>query len=211
MSDDRGPVSDSPKVETELIERCRAGHTDAWDALFDQYYPIAARFIFQLSADFCHEDTEEICQETFLAVVRNLGSFQGKSSFQTWLLRIAANKAMDFRGKSRAGKRGGSFIHFSLDGAEGGGQIDLPARAPGPDAMLANAETSRLVRQSLDELDDDCREIIELRYYGDLSYAEIAAELQLNPKTVSSRLSKCLDRLGAIAKKIFPTEHSFVV
>ena len=98
MRDHRAPISDPGKVDADLIERCHKGDADAWDALFDKYYPVAARFVFQLSADFCHEDTEEICQETFLAVVRNLGSFQGKSSFQTWLLRIAANKAMDFRG-----------------------------------------------------------------------------------------------------------------
>jgi RNA polymerase sigma-70 factor (ECF subfamily) len=211
MSDHRAPASSSGKVDADLIERCREGDADAWDALLDKYYPVVARFVFQLSADFCHEDTEEISQETFLAVVRNLGSFQGKSSFQTWLLRIAANKAMDFRGKSRAEKRGGSFVHFSLDGADEGEQIVLPSRGPGPDALLVNAETCRLVRQSLDQLDNDCREIIELRYYGDLSYAEIADELRLNPKTVSSRLSKCLDRLSVIAKKIFPPEHSFAV
>lgn len=209
MSDHRATAADPGIVDADLLQRCRQGDGDAWDALFDKYYPVAARFVFQLSADFCHEDTEEICQETFLAVVRNLGSFQGKSSFQTWLLRIAANKAMDFRGKSRADKRGGSFVHFSLDGASE--QIDLPSRGLGPDALLANAETGRLVRQSLDQLDDNCREIIELRYYGDLSYAEIAHELQLNPKTVSSRLSKCLDRLSVIAKKILPSERPFSV
>src|SRR5437764_10415544 len=102
--------------EAQIIAECRSGNTAAWDSLFDKYYPVAARFVFQLSGDFSHEDTEEICQETFLAVVRNLASFQGKSSFQTWLLRVAANKAMDFRGKSRAEKRGGSVVHFSLDG-----------------------------------------------------------------------------------------------
>src|SRR5438105_9714234 len=209
MSEPRVAVPDSGKADAELIERCRGGDADAWDALFDKYYPVAARFVFQLSADFNHEDTEEICQETFLAVVRNLASFQGKSSFQTWLLRVATNKAMDFRGRSRAEKRGGSIVHLSLDGARE--HLDLPSRSPGPDALLVNAETSRLVRQSLDQLDDPCREIIELRYYGDLSYAEIATELRLNPRTVSSRLSKCLDRLCMIAKKIFPPEHSFAV
>src|SRR5205814_10326054 len=142
MSELQTAVSDSRKADADLIARCRGGNADAWDALFDKYYPVAARFVYQLSADFCHEDTEEVCQETFLAVVRNLGSFQGKSSFQTWLLRIAANKAMDFRGKSRAGKRGGSFVHFSLDGADEHEQIELPSRGPGPDALLANAETS---------------------------------------------------------------------
>jgi RNA polymerase sigma factor (sigma-70 family) len=69
-----------------------------------------------------------------------------------------------------------------------------------------NAEQLGLVRQSLDRLDEPCREIIELRYFGDLSYEELSATLNLNPKTVSSRLSKCLDRLEEIARKIFSRE-----
>jgi RNA polymerase sigma-70 factor, ECF subfamily len=200
-------------TEAELIERCRLGRAEAWDALFDKYYATVARFVFQLSADFNHEDTEEICQETFLSVVRNLGSFQGKSSFQTWLLRIASNKAMDFRGKTQAAKRGGNVTHFSLQSGGNSNEppIDPPSPRLSPDSMLINAETCHLIRQSLDQLGESCREIIELRYYGDLSYAEIAAELRMNPKTVSSRLSKCLDQLGAIAKQFFPPESSFVV
>ena len=199
--------------EIELIEACRRGESDVWDALFDKYYGVVARFVFQLSAEFNHEDTEEICQETFLSVVRSLKSFQGKSAFQTWLLRIAANKAMDYRQKARAVKRGGNAIHVSLDGARDSEEppIDPPSSRPGPDALLLNTETCQLVRQSLDRLGETCREIIELRYYGDLSYDEIAAELRLNPKTVSSRLSKCLDQLGAIAREIFPPEHLFAV
>src|SRR4026209_350561 len=197
--------------EAELIARCQRGGAEACDALFDKYYAVVARFVFQLSGDFSHEDTEEICQETFLALVRNLASFHGKSSFQTWLWRVAANKALDFRGKSRAEKRGGNVVQFSLDGARESGEIDPPSRCPGPDTVVINAETSRLIRQSLDQLEDPCREIIELRYYGELSYGEIAAELWLNPKRVSSRLSKCLDRLCVIAKKIFPSERLFTV
>jgi RNA polymerase sigma-70 factor (ECF subfamily) len=206
----RSEPTDIPTAaaDAELLARCREDKREAWDALFDKYYGVASRFVFQLSGDFSHEDIEEICQETFLAVVRNLDSFKGRSSFQTWLLRIAANKAMDFREKTRAAKRGGSAVHISLDGNrdDGSTHIELPSRSPGPDALLQSAETCGLVRQSLDRLGELCREIIELRYYGDLSYAEIAAELRLNPKTVSSRLSKCLDRLGAIAKEILPPE-----
>jgi RNA polymerase sigma-70 factor (ECF subfamily) len=199
--------------EVDLIDACRRGESEAWDALFDKYYGVVARFVFQLSAEFSHEDTEEICQETFLSLVRSLGSFQAKSAFQTWLLRIAANKAMDYRQKTQAAKRGGNAIHVSLDSARNSDEppIDPPSSRPGPDALLLNAETCQLVRRSLDRLGETCREIIELRYYGDLSYDEIAAELRLNPKTVSSRLSKCLDQLGTIAKEIFPPEHLFTV
>ena len=195
--------------EAQMIAQCRAGNTAAWDSLFDKYYATVARFVFQLSGDFSHEDTEEICQETFLSVVRNLSSFQARSSFQTWLLRIAANKAMDYREKARAAKRGGSAVHISIDERRSDDEppIDPPSANSGPDGLLQIAETSHLVRESLDRLGEPCREIIELRYYGELSYGEIAAELRLNPKTVSSRLSKCLDRLQTIAKEILPTEN----
>ena len=197
-------------TEAELIAECRRGAAEAWDTLFDKYYGVVARFVFQLSTDFSHEDTEEICQETFVSVVRNLASFQAKSSFQTWLLRIASNKAMDFRAKATAAKRGGNAPHVSLNGTDDL-PIDPPSPRPAPDAVLLIAENFALVRQSLDRLDAPCREIIELRYYGDLAYDEIASELRLNPKTVSSRLSKCLDRLGVIAKQIFPRERAFTV
>ena len=202
-----------PNEEGKLLARCSAGESAAWDELFDNYYGAVARFVFQLSGDFSHEDTEEICQETFLSVVRNVGSFRAQSSFQTWLLRIAANKAMDFRQKAGAAKRGGHSIHLSLDGRTDGegSPIDPPSQRPGPDELLAQTEDVSLVRQALDRLSEPCREIIELRYYGDLSYEDIASELSLNPKTVSSRLSKCLDRLGAIAKEIFPRADLFSV
>jgi RNA polymerase sigma factor (sigma-70 family) len=55
----------------------------------------------------------------------------------------------------------------------------------------------------LEELGEPCREIIELRYFGDLSYDEISQSLELNAKTVSSRLSKCLDRLEGITRNVF--------
>ena len=195
--------------DARIIDDCRTGNTTAWDSLFDKYYATVARFVFQLSGDFSHEDTEEICQEAFLSVVRNLSSFQGRSSFQTWLLRIAANKAMDYREKTRAAKRGGNAVHVSMDANRMDDEppIDPPSGNPGPDTLLQIAETSGLVRTSLDRLGEPCREIIELRYYGDLSYEEIAAELRLNPKTVSSRLSKCLDRLLVIAQEIFPPDN----
>ena len=103
-------------------------------------------------------------------------------------------------------------MHISIDAGRTDGEspIDPPSGNPGPDVLLQIAETSRLVRESLDRLGEPCREIIELRYYGDLSYDEIAAELRLNPKTVSSRLSKCLDRLLVIVKEIFPPDNGLL-
>jgi RNA polymerase sigma-70 factor (ECF subfamily) len=198
-----------PPEESELITRCRHGEADAWDELFDLHYAAAGRFIFQLASDFTREDAEEICQEVFLSVIKNLDDFHGESRFQTWLFRIAANKARDYREKRIAAKRGGGQIPVSLqaEDPESGLAPDPPANLPGPDELMMNAEQMAGVRDALDRVGEPCREIIELRYFGDLSYEELSATLQLNPKTVSSRLSKCLDRLEAIARGIFSREN----
>ena len=192
-------------AEADLLARCRRGEAGAWDELFDLHYAAAGRFVFQLGHDFSREDAEEICQEVFLSVIQNLASFQGGSQFQTWLFRIAANKARDYRERRQAAKRGGGQVPLSLqaEDPETGLTIDPPGTAPAPDLSLMNTEQAALVHQALDQLGEPCREIIELRYFGDLSYDEISHTLDLNPKTVSSRLSKCLDRLEAIARKMF--------
>ena len=192
-------------TEAELLERCRRGAADAWDQLFDAHYAAAGRFIFQLGSDFTPEDVEEICQEVFLAAIRNLDSFNGRSQFQTWLFRIAVNKAQDYREKRNAAKRGGGQTVLSLqaENAETGQMLDPPADLPGPDEFLLRAEQLALVNESLRQLGEPCRELVELRYFGELSYEELSTTLNLNQKTVSSRLSKCLDRLEGIAQKIF--------
>ena len=200
----------NPNAEAELIARCRRGEAQAWDELFDRHYAAAGRFVFQLASDFNREDVEEICQETFLSVIKSIDSFGGKSQFQTWLFRIAANKARDHRERQRAAKRGGGQTPISLqaEDPQNGLTIDPPSHAPGPDATMMSAERILLLREALDQLGEPCREIIELRYFGDLSYDEISNALQLNVKTVSSRLSKCLDRLEEITRAVFSREKT---
>lgn len=196
--------------EAELLARCRRGDADAWDELFDLHYAAAGRFIFQLASDLAREDAEEICQEAFLSVIRNLDSFHGESQFQTWLFRIAANKARDFRERRNAAKRGSGQTPVSLQAEDGetGLTLDPPAELPGPDEVIMSAEKMALVREALDGLGEPCREIVELRYFGDLSYEELSRTLKLNPKTVSSRLSKCLDRLELLVQRVFSREKS---
>jgi RNA polymerase sigma-70 factor, ECF subfamily len=196
--------------EVELLVRCRRGDAEAWDALFDLHYAAAARFVFQLAPDFTREDAEEICQEAFLSVIRNLDSFHGQSQFQTWLFRIAANEARDYRDRQNAAKRGGGRKPVSLQAEDpaNGMTLDPPDAGPAPDENLMNTERMAALRRALDQLDKPCLEIIELRYFGDLSYEELSRTLNLNPKTVSSRLSKCLDRLEAIGQKTLFREKS---
>lgn len=200
----------SNQGEAQLIGRCRQGESQAWDELFSLYYEPTTRFIWQLSPSYTAEDVEEICQEVFLNVIRNICSFNGSSHFQTWLYRVAINKSRDYRDRQKAAKRGGGHIVLSLNSTDGesGLNLDPPSTAPGPDDQLMNREQQFLLMQALQQLGEPCQEMIELRYFGDLSYDEMSSALHLNPKTVSSRLSRCLDQLEGIARKLFSRENT---
>lgn len=197
-------------TEQDLLDRCRRGDSAAWEDLLDRHHGAVGNFVFQLAPDLKREDVEEICQEVFVTVVRGLENFRGASAFQTWAFRIALNKARDFIERSRAAKRGGGRVPISLqaEDPQTGLAPDPPSAAPDPAQSLLRAEEADLLHQALHKLGDPCREIIELRYFGDLSYDELAATLALNVKTVSSRLSKCLDKLEVIARAALAPEKS---
>jgi RNA polymerase sigma-70 factor (ECF subfamily) len=198
--------------ETQLLARCLKGDSEAWNEIFDRHYVGCARFIAPLSPSLIAEDIEEICQETFLTVIRNLSSFKGNSQFQTWLFRIAANKARDFIERQHAQKRGGGEVPLSLNAENPEGlTIDPPSSAARPDEALADQEKFSEVHAALLAIGEPCRETIELRYFGDLSYEEIASALEMNPKTVSSRLSKCLDKLQELMKTRRENSKTFSV
>jgi RNA polymerase sigma-70 factor (ECF subfamily) len=199
----------SPAEEKSLLGRCGAGDPDAWDAFFDEHQGAVGRFLFQVMPDGTTEDVEEVCQDTFLAAIRGVRSFNGRSRVQTWLFRIAANKARDFRDHRLAVKRGGGHAILSLDREDptSGRKPDAPATSRTPDEALLTTEAMAEVRRALDQLDTRCREILELRYFGDLDYASIGSLLHLNSKTVSSRLSRCLDRLGGLLADERQTEE----
>jgi len=188
--------------EKQLIVRCLSGSEEAWSEFFALHYPVTVRFIYQISPSLSQEDAQEICQEVFLTAIQNLGDFEGNSQVKTWLYRIAVNKAYDFLERRQAQKRGGKVSVFSMHGTEDSERetLEIPSGEPGPDHLLLEKESSLHVGTALGEMGLPCREIIQLRYFAGLSYEELASGLGLNIKTVSSRLSKCLDKFGKLLK-----------
>ncbi len=198
------------EAERTLIARCRRGEAAAWDEMFALHYAATGRFVFQLCGDFSQEDCEEVCQEAFLSVVKHLGTFNCESALQTWIFRIAANKARDYRTKQTAAKRGGGLMPISIDAEddEGHRMLDPVSPLPGPDQEMMRDEKWRQVSVALERLGGPCQEILELRYFADLQYVEIAEALKLNEKTVSSRLSKCRDKLEKTLRAVFLQEKT---
>ncbi len=195
-----------------LIDQCRAGVAAAWERFFEIHYAPTSRFLRQLIPDGTPEEILGVCQDTFLAAIRNLGSFSGRSRARTWLFRIAANKARDFRDRRLATNRGGGRAQGVLGEDIPPSSDDLepvPSQiSPSSSDWPTSEETMLEVRRSLDLLGGSCREILELRYFADFDDETLGTALGLNPRTVSSRLSRCLGKLGELLRQGQPAAET---
>ena len=117
------------------------------------------------------EDAVELAQETFVRAYQNLGKFEERSSFSTWLYRIAVNLAIDWR--RREGR------HVTLRGEEAEAELGrIPSVIGDSFKEVAQGETGEIIRKALDELTAEQRSVILLREVEGLSYDEIAEILR---------------------------------
>jgi RNA polymerase sigma-70 factor (ECF subfamily) len=178
--------------ESELIRRCLAGDTEAFEPLVERYRQRVWRLAFQLLHD--REDAWDCAQEAFVRAFHSLASFRGQSAFYTWLFRITVNVATD---RQRA--RG---AHARAFGAERVPEEEWKRTTPdpggGPDQSAAQSEQRERIRQALDALPPKARAIIMLSDVEGLSYREIAEVLDCPIGTVMSRLHNARKRLKGL-------------
>jgi RNA polymerase sigma-70 factor (ECF subfamily) len=179
--------------ETEIIRRAKAGDGRAFSLLVERYQ----RRVVGVAQAVVHnpDDAVELAQETFVRAYENLAKFESRSSFSTWLYRIAANLAIDFR--RREGR------HTVLRGEEAENELDrLPSARGNSFQETARGELHKRINDALGELTPEHRTVILLREVEGLSYDEISDVLQCPRGTVMSRLHYARNRLKTILKDL---------
>ncbi len=167
-----------------------------YPALIDRLEKPLAKFISGYVRD-AHA-TEDLVQETFLRVVRNLHRYRGQASVKTWVFTIARNLCLDYL---RAAGRTRLRLLESLEATEQ--DLALERRAvpdslcPEPSALLERDERRDRVGRALNGLPAEARNLLVLRLYLDLSYREIAAHCRVKPAGVGTRIARARRRLAA--------------
>lgn len=180
--------------DAELIERARAGEPGAFEELFmrhrNQIYSLSYRMTGNAS------DAEDLCQDVFLVAMRKIGSFQGRSSFSTWLYRVAVNRSKDFLRKR---KRNPEIPHDEEMGEP------VPAaserakeRDSGPENKAMQSEAQDLVRSALAQLPPSLRAPLVLHELEGYEYSEVANMLHIPVGTVKSRIFRARVKLAEI-------------
>lgn len=139
------------------------------------------------------DDAEDITMESFSKAFNNIERYDQKYAFSTWLFKIATNNCIDFIRKKRLETTSIDKTTENDKGDEIG--IDVKSDAPNPEEGMMKAQRAFSVRAHLNKLDTKYRQLIELRYYEELSYEEIAVQLELPLGTVKAQLFRAKDML----------------
>ena len=177
--------------EAALVSMAKLGDSDAFVELSKLYSNRTLRTIYHITRNW--HDAEDALQDATLRAFSHLKDFEGKSSFSTWLTRIAINSALMILRK----KRGCYEIPF--DGTEDSGDSyecwEPRCPAENPESRLARKEREELLRDAILQLPRLLREVVELRQAREYSTGEIAQALGISVPAVKSRLSRARSTL----------------
>jgi len=188
-----------PKGDHAIVLAAKGGDEQAFGILFKQYQPKV--FAIALRYTRIPEDAEDVVQETFQKAFLHLHKFEGKSSFSTWLTRIAINEALMLLRRGRA-LREVSIDDSSEDESPTRG-LHIPDSGPDPEMSYLEREGAQVLCAAIDNLNPRMRTAIKLRELAELSTQETARRMVLSVDAVKARvfhgrrkLRKALRHLG---------------
>jgi len=162
--------------DSELVQRCRAGNTDAWNELVERFsryvYAVCSRG-FRLS----EEDAEDVFQEVFTRVFTHLDTLRNDAALRPWIAQLTRRLCLDTIQKS--GREQATAEPLAEDLASDLNEID----------------EAFTVREAMTTLSDPCQDILDRFFARDQSYRTISDELDIPSGTIASRIARCLSKL----------------
>jgi RNA polymerase sigma-70 factor (ECF subfamily) len=183
-------IANGSAQEAQLIEACQQGDAAAFNMLVWRWEGPLYSFVYRYVGNAAV--AQDLVQDTFIRVLRSIGQYAHRGSFSTWLYQVAVNLCKDHLRRRRLPvvslhDRRTSVSERRIPFVEG--VVDEDART---DAGVEAAERERLVRRLLDGLSEDQREVILLKEYQGLTFAEIGEVLGVPENTAKARLHRGL-------------------
>jgi RNA polymerase sigma-70 factor (ECF subfamily) len=177
-----------------VLARARQGDSEAFRALVERHSRSVFHLAYRMTGN--EQDAEDVVQESFLRAYKQLGRFESRANFGTWLYRIAANCSVDLMRAKQA--RHDQVRGDSLDEAG-----DLPAGdLPGPERLARSAEIERRVRAALADLSPLERAAFTLRHYEGRSIDEISKTLGLGASAAKHSVFRAVKKLRVVLEPL---------
>lgn len=195
-------LSDKAQYDFSLVEAALTGEEKAFAKLMSRYKD--AIFFMLLKMVNNKSDAEDLTLEAFGKAFKNLQQYSPNYAFSTWLFKIATNNCIDFLRKRRG-------VYVSIETNPENGDNDMPVKLrsadPNPEEKLIRIQKAILMRRIVYQLKPRYRILVELRYFREFSYEEIAKELNLPLGTVKAQLFRAREMLFKMIGSTEIDEH----
>ena len=175
-------LSDKAKSDLVLVEQARNGSEKAFSILLNRYRDSIYFLLLKMVNN--SSDAEDLTIEAFGKAFRNLDLFTPDFAFSTWLFKIATNNCIDFIRRKK-------LIPGPIDQLQDDQDditVNIQSDLPDPEESLINDQKIAVLRSIVNQLEPRYRTLIDLRYFKEYSYEEIAAEMKLPIGTVKAQL-----------------------
>lgn len=195
-------LSDKAQYDFSLVEAALTGDEKAFAKLMSRYKD--AIYFMLLKMVNNRNDAEDLTLEAFGKAFKNLHQYSPNFAFSTWLFKIATNNCIDFLRKRRG-------VYVSIENNQENGDNDQPIKLrstePNPEEKLIRIQKAILMRRIVHRLKPRYRILVELRYFHEFSYEEIAKELNLPLGTVKAQLFRAREMLFKMIGSTEIDEH----
>ena len=187
--------------ELDLVKRCQAGQTEAFDELVVRYRTRIFGMIYNMVHN--EQDAWDLAQDSFVKAWNSIKRFRGQSSFYTWMYRIVMNVTIDWLRKKQVKGAGTEF-----DDAIQLKEIEPASRTvPKPDALpyerMERSEIRAQIDNAIAQLSPEHRAVILMKEIEDMQYHEIAEALDCSIGTVMSRLFYARKKLQNLLRDVY--------
>jgi len=190
-------LSDRAKQDLELVEQARQGKQAAFAELMERYRDSIYYMMLKMVRNT--DDADDLTIEAFGKAFSRLDQYSPSFAFSTWLYKIASNNSIDFIRKKRIQVTSMDSGYVKDDGERI--QVDAKASTMNPEESIIHGQKVIHMRMLVSKLKPRYRVLVEKRYFDELSYEEIAEELQLPLGTVKAQLFRARDFLANMMEK----------
>ena len=191
-------LSEKAQYDYKLVQLAISGDEKAYAELLDRYKDAIYYMLLKMVNN--RSDAEDLTIEAFGKAFKNISQYTPNYAFSTWLFKIATNNCIDFIRKKKANL-------VSLDqGSDDQDNVGTPLQSdsPDPEEDMIKSQRMALTRSVVEKLKPRYKTLVELRYFKEYSYEEIANELNLPIGTVKAQLFRARELLFNILKNSNP-------